>query len=57
MTSETTKRIKAFAKDPMQQDGLIALMDYYGVDNLLSVNEEMGLEFLAKLTNGEITLN
>lgn len=49
--------IKAFAKDPIQQDSLLALMDYYQVNNLRSITEEMGQEFLAKLENGEITIN
>lgn len=56
MCHETTMRIKAYAKDPMQQESLLMLMEYFGVDNLRSITEEMGLEFLAKLNNGEITV-
>lgn len=49
-------RIKAYAKDPMQQESLLMLMDYYGADNLYSITEEMGQEFLGKLESGEITV-
>lgn len=56
MCHETTMRIKAFANDPILQDSLLALMEYYGVNNLHSITEEMGQEFLAKLESGEITV-
>lgn len=48
--------IKAYAKDPMQQDSLLMLMDYYKANNLCNITEEMGQEFLAKLESGEITV-
>lgn len=56
MCHETTMRIKAYAKDPMQQDSLLMLMDYFDADNLYSITEEMGQEFLGKLESGEITV-
>lgn len=56
MCHETTMRIKAYAKDPMQQDSLLMLMDYFDADNLHSITEEMGQEFLSKLESGEITV-
>lgn len=56
MCHETTMRIKAYAKDPMQQDSLLMLMDYFDADNLYSITEEMGQEFLSKLESGEITV-
>lgn len=56
MCHETTMRIKEFANDPILQDSLLALMEYYGVNNLHSITEEMGQEFLAKLESGEITV-
>ena len=37
-------------------DAFDALLDYYGKTNLLSISEEMGLAFLAKLESGEIRL-
>lgn len=49
-------RIKAFANDPMRQESLLMLMDYYKANNLFSITEEMGQEFLAKLESGEITV-
>lgn len=56
MCHETTMRIKAYAKDEMRQGSLLALMEYYGVNNLCSITEEMGQEFLVKLQSGEITV-
>lgn len=56
MCHETTMRIKAYAKDPMRQDSLLMLMDYFKVNNLFSITEEMGQEFLGKLESGEITV-
>lgn len=56
MCHETTMRIKAYAKDPMQQESLLMLMDYFKVNNLFSITEEMGQEFLCKLESGEITV-
>lgn len=56
MCHETTMRIKAYAKDPMQQESLLMLMDYFKVNNLFSITEEMGQEFLGKLESGEITV-
>lgn len=56
MCHETTMRIKAFANDPMRQESLLMLMDYFGTNNLCGITEEMGQEFLAKLESGEITV-
>lgn len=57
MSHDTTMRIKAFAKDREEQDSLLALMDFYEVNALSCITEEMGLAFLSKLENGEITIN
>lgn len=56
MCHETTMKIKSYSHDAMMQDSLCALMDYYQVNNLLHVSEEMGLAFLAKLESGEIRI-
>lgn len=56
MCELTTQKIKAFSQDEMQTDAFDALLDYYGKTNLLSISEEMGLAFLAKLESGEIRL-
>ena len=56
MSETTTYKIKAFSRDEMQTDAFDALLDYYGKTNLLSISEEMGLAFLAKLESGEIRL-
>lgn len=56
MCELTTQKIKAFSQDDMQTDAFDALLDYYGKTNLLSISEEMGLAFLAKLESGEIRL-
>ena len=56
MSELTTQKIKAFSQDNMQTDAFDALLDYYGKTNLLSISEEMGLAFLAKLESGEIRL-
>ena len=56
MSETTTRRIKAFSRDEMQTDAFDALLDYFGKTNLLSISEEMGLAFLAKLESGEIRL-
>ena len=56
MTYDTTMKIKAFSRDEMQTDAFDALLDYFGKTNLLSISEEMGLAFLAKLESGEIRL-
>ena len=56
MSETTTHKIKAFSRDEMQTDAFDALLDYYGKTNLLSISEEMGLVFLAKLESGEIRL-
>lgn len=49
-------KIKSYSQDAMRQTSLIALMDYYEVNDLLHVSEEMGLAFLAKLESGEIRI-
>ena len=56
MTHNTTMKIKSYSRDEMQTDAFDALLDYYGKTNLLSISEEMGLAFLAKLESGEIRL-
>lgn len=56
MTALTTQKIKAFAHDEEQADSLLALMNYYKVNNLLEISEQMGLAFLSKLERGEINV-
>lgn len=56
MTALTTQKIKAFAHDEEQAGSLLALMNYYKVNNLLEISEQMGLAFLAKLESGEINV-
>lgn len=56
MTALTTQKIKAFAHDEEQADSLLALMNYYKVNNLLEISEQMGLVFLSKLESGEINV-
>ncbi len=56
MTALTTQKIKTFAHDEEQADSLLALMNYYKVNNLLEISEQMGLAFLSKLESGEINV-
>lgn len=56
MTSETTKAIKKYSTDYEDSNALLALMDYYNVTNLHDVSESMGLVFLKKLQDSEISL-
>lgn len=56
MTSYTTREIKKWSTDPNKSNALLALMDYYGKDNLMKISEEMALKFLEKLENGEIVV-
>ena len=56
MTEMTTREIKKFATDMQKANSLEALMDYYGVTNLMCISEEQALNFLAKLENGEIRI-
>lgn len=56
MTALTTQKIKAFAHDEEQANSLLALMNYYKVNNLLEISEQMGLAFLSKLERGEINV-
>lgn len=56
MTSETTAKIRRFSTDERESNALEALMDWYGVTNLMHISEEMALNFLAKLENGEVRI-
>ena len=56
MTALTTQKIKAFAHDEEREDSFLALMNYYKVNNLLEISEQMGLAFLSKLESGEINV-
>lgn len=56
MSSETTRRIKAYSTDYEQTNSLLALMDWYGATNLRDITEEQGQEFLAMLENGRIRI-
>ena len=56
MTSETTQSIKKYSTDYEDSNALLALMDYYDVNNLHDVSESMGLVLLKKLQDGEIKL-
>lgn len=57
MTASTTAKISRYSTDERGQTALLALMDFYSVTNLLSISEEMGLEFLKKLESGEVVIN
>lgn len=56
MTSATTIAIRNYSTDEKNSNALIALMNYFEVNNLASITEEMGQEFLGKLESGEITV-
>lgn len=56
MSTATTQKIKAFSQDEQQADSLLALMNFYKVNSLMEISEQMGLAFLAKLENGEINV-
>ena len=56
VTHETTLKIKMFSTDVNEGNSLEALMDYYGTTNLKHISEEMGIAFLEKLKNNEISL-
>ncbi len=56
MTHDTTLKIKLFSTDMNEGNSLEALMDYYGTTNLMSISEEMAVEFLEKLKGNEISL-
>ena len=56
MTSETTRKIKAYSTDKHKQETLLALMDYYGKNSLEKISKEQALVFLRKLENGEIKI-
>lgn len=56
MTSETTAKIRRFSTDGRESNALEALMDWYGVTNLMHISEEIALNFLAKLENGEVRI-
>lgn len=56
MTSATTIAIRNYSTDEENSNALLALMNYFEVNNLASITEEMGQEFLGKLESGEITV-
>lgn len=56
MSEQTTFAIKRFSTDEMQTNAFEALMDWYGVTSLMQIPESAGLEFLAMLESGEVTL-
>lgn len=56
MTSETTRKIKAYSADKHKQETLLALMDYYGKNSLEKISEEQAIAFLQKLERGEINI-
>ena len=56
VTHETTLKIKMFSTDDNKSNSLEALMDFYGTTNLMSISEEMAVEFLKKLKGNEISL-
>ena len=56
MTESTLRKIKAYGKDPHEQDALLALMDYYDKDKLENISEEQAVNFLRKLESGEIKI-
>lgn len=56
MSTATTQKIKAFSHDEQRADSLLALMNFYKVNSLMEISEQMGLAFLAKLESGEINV-
>lgn len=56
MSSKTTAEIKALSTDAEQTEGLLAVMNYYGVNNLMRISEPMALDFLEKVRSGEINI-
>ena len=56
MTSAMTIAIRNYSTDEENSNALLALMNYFEVNNLASITEEMGQEFLGKLESGEITV-
>lgn len=54
MDAELTTKIREYSTDIKQQNSFLALLDYYNVNSLMEVTQEMGEEFLAKLESGEI---
>lgn len=56
MSSKTTAEIKALSTDAEQTEGLLAVMGYYGVTNLMRISEPMALLFLEKVRSGEINI-
>lgn len=56
MSSKTTAEIKALSTDAEQTEGLLAVMNYYGVNNLMRISEPMALLFLEKVRSGEINI-
>ena len=56
MSSKTTAEIKALSTDAEQTEGLLAVMNYYGVNNLMRISESMALLFLEKVRSGEINI-
>lgn len=56
MDTATTLAIKEFATDRLRQNSFSALLDYYRVNSLQEITQEMGEAFLAKLESGEIRI-
>ena len=56
MDAELTTKIREYSTDIKQQNSFLALLDYYNVNSLMEVTQEMGEEFLAKLESGEIRI-
>ena len=56
MDAELTSRIREYSTDIKQQNSFLAFLDYYNVNSLMEVTQEMGEEFLAKLESGEIRI-
>ena len=56
MSSKTTAEIKALSTDAEQTEGLLAVMNFFGVTNLMMISEPMALDFLAKVRSGEIKI-
>jgi len=56
MDAELTTKIREYSTDIKQQNSFLELLDYYNVNSLMEVTQEMGEEFLAKLESGEVRI-
>lgn len=56
MSGDLIEAIAAYSKDRRKSGALERLMDYAKSDNLASIPDSVGREFLDKLKSGEIAI-